>query len=255
MIVNLDRVDVNVVLLIPVLGRPQAVAPLLESLNVSTHIPHRVLFLCSSDDSKEIAAVRKAGCDYLTFEGPPAHGQYAKKINLGYRETREEWLVLAADDITFEPGWLEAALHAAGERFDVVSFDDCANYFVRQGLLATHSLMRRSYIDERGGSLDGPGIIYHEGYSHNFVDAEMSVLARQRGVFVYAKGAVVPHHHPAFGAPTDATYTYGSGNFHPDRTLFCERMAAYVRDPLARRFIRAERTYQMREARVRRRRR
>jgi hypothetical protein len=179
--------------------------------------------------------VKATGESYLLFDGPPANGQYAKKINLGYRSTSNPWLFLAADDLEFGRNWAEIALR--NHRMSVISTNDRANYFVRQGLMATHSLVRRDYIDEIGGSLDGPGVIYHEGYSHNFVDCEFSVLARNRRVFVFARHAIVSHLHPVFRkAPMDETYELGLRDFVQDRELFVSRMADYRHDNLVRRF-------------------
>ena len=196
----------------------------------------------TEETSAELKAVKSAGAQYLSFRGPPAQGQYAKKINLGYRSTENEWLFLGADDIKFHRGWAERAIALAKDRYHVISTNDKANYFVRQGLLATHSLVRRSYVDDPGCSLDGPGVIYHEGYQHNFVDVEMSVLARQRGIFFYSQGSVVEHLHPLFKkGEHDRTYELGLADFAQDRALFVERCAAYSKDPLAQRFIRATR--------------
>jgi GT2 family glycosyltransferase len=238
--------------LIPVLDRPHKVEPLLENLLSSTAIPLRVLFLCSTGDQAELEAVRKTGAFYEVLAHPPVGGQYAKKINLGFAATYHDWLLVGADDVIFHHGWAEQALEAAGERLHVVATNDRANYFVRQGLLATHSLLRRSYIEEEGGSLDGPGIVYHEGYSHNFVDCELSVLARQRGVFVYARNAILEHRHPAFGkAPQDHVYELGFRDFYTDRDLFIKRLSIYPRDPLVRRFLHAVRDHRRAEVRAR----
>lgn len=224
-------------ILIPVLGRPHRVAPLLENIRSASSVEHHVLFLCSEGDRNEILEVRRSKADYLLFSGPPANGQYAKKINLGYRETSQPWLLLAADDIVFHPGWDTLALESAKNQFHIVSTNDKANYFVKSGLLATHSLVRREYADEQGCSLDGPGSIYHEGYSHNFVDCELSVLARDRGVFVFSRHSVLEHLHPAFRrGEMDTTYKHGNRDFSSDRLLFSKRLHMYARDPLVRRF-------------------
>lgn len=231
-------------ILVPVLGRPQRVAPLVENIEASTDISYDLLFICSDGDSEEIQAVEEVGCRYLTYRGRPAHGQYGKKINMGYRDTSNPWLLLAADDLYFHLGWAEIALSVAGDRFHVISMNDRGNAFVRQGTLATHSLVRRSYVDDPGCSLDGPGKIYHEGYSHNFVDCELSVLARNRGVFRFAKNATLEHLHPLFRrkTPMDATYEAGLKDFAKDRSRFVKRMTpAYERDRLVRRFAQADR--------------
>jgi hypothetical protein len=234
-----DVIDV----LLPVLGRPHRVAPLLENLALSTSVPLRIRFLCSAGDRQEIAAVKsevskRPDVDFMLLDHPPAQGQYAKKINLGYRESEHPWLFLGADDIHFHQGWAEIALEAAGERFHVISFNDKMNYFVRQGLLATHSLIRRSYADDPGASLEGPGSIYYEGYNHNFVDCELSVLARDRGVFRFVRAATIEHLHPlAKRAPMDDTYMVGLADFDVDRATFVERFGdTHPRDQMVRRF-------------------
>ncbi len=230
-------------ILIPVLGRPQRVKSLFQNIVETTDVPYRLLFLCSTEDREEIEAIEEVGAEFSTLRAPPANGQYAKKINLGYRQTANPWLALLADDVVFHPGWASTAMHVAQERFSVVALNDMANSFVRNGMLATHALVRRTYVDEQGCSLDGPGVIYHEGYSHNFVDCELSVIARHRGLFIFARRAVVQHKHPIWGkAERDQTYEYGLRDFDKDRTLFVERMTPdYVRDPMVRRFAQAVR--------------
>lgn len=222
-------------ILIPVLGRPQLVAPLLQNIEDATDVDYRVLFLCSVGDEAEIKAVNKAAAEYRLLDSPPANGQYAKKINLGFRETDSEWVFAVADDVLFHPGWASTALR---HQVSVISVNDRGNSLVRKGLLAVHSLLRRSYIEEQGASLDGPGIIYHEGYSHNFVDCELSVLARARGEFVFARNSIVQHMHPGFRrSPSDSTYEVGFRDFYSDQALFCERMTGtYERDQLVRLF-------------------
>lgn len=228
--------------LLPVLGRPHRVEPLLENLLSSTDVSLNILFLTSKGDTGEIKAVRAAGAKQASFDGPPAQGQYAKKINLGYRKTKNPFLFLGADDIFFQRGWAEEALRVAGERFSVISTNDRSNAMVMSGLLATHSLVRRSYMDDPGGSLEGPGSIYFEGYNHNFVDVELSVLARHRGVFAYARSAIVRHMHPLFNrsVPRDDTYVAGLRDFEQDRSTFCKRCAGFSRDRLVRTFTTAD---------------
>jgi glycosyltransferase involved in cell wall biosynthesis len=237
--------------IIPVLARPQNVAPLLANLRGSTKVELRILFVCSDGDLEEITAVEKEGAEYLLLDAPPADGNYAKKINLGYHSTSNPWLFLASDDLEFHAGWAETALARARERNHVVGTNDKFNAFVRQGILATHSLIRRAYIDDPGASLDGPGFVYHEGYSHNFVDCELSVLARHRNVYIYAQGAVVQHMHPlARKTPMDSTYDFGVRDFDRDRRLFVERLGAvYPRDQLVRRFATVVRNQEVRARR------
>ncbi len=76
---------------------------------------------------------------------------------------------------------------------------------------ATHLLIRRSYIDEHGASWDGPKLVCHEGYRHNYVDDEIVMAAKTRGQWAMALGSFVEHLHPLWEkGEDDATYELGS---------------------------------------------
>src|SRR4051794_39733158 len=100
----------EVTILVPVLRRPHRVAPLVASIEAATQLPHRTLFLGSPQDDAEPQAVRAAGAELLVIDRLPGPGDYARKINTGYRATDTPLLFLGADDLEFHPGWLEAAM-------------------------------------------------------------------------------------------------------------------------------------------------
>ena len=212
------------VLLVPVLRRPRNVAPLVRSVRENTPEPHRILFLATTGDLEEIAAIRDAGADLL--EVPPyPRGDYARKINAGYRASSEPFLFLGADDLAFHPGWLPAALELmADPAIGVVGTQDLApTERARTGQHATHSLVRRSYVDERG-TIDRRGEVLHPGYWHEYVDNELVETARHRGAFAFAFGSVVEHLHPSWGkAPTDELYAQQRRRMSHGRALFARR--------------------------------
>jgi glycosyltransferase involved in cell wall biosynthesis len=215
-----------IAILVPVLGRPQNAAPLVESITTATTTPHRILFLCSPEDDAEIEACEATGADVHIYSMRRGHGDYARKINHGYRLTSEPWIFQGADDLRFHPGWDVAALALAAQRprLTVVGTNDLGNPRVRRGQLATHSLISRSYIDHQGASFDGPGVVLHEGYTHNYVDEELCLVARRRRVWGFARDAVVEHLHPHWGkANYDETYEIGLEPFHSDAQLFASR--------------------------------
>jgi hypothetical protein len=110
------------------------------------------------------------------------------------------WIFITGDDVRFHPGWLDHAQHiAALTGAHVVGTNDWGNPRVMAGEHGTHLLIRRSYIEEQGASWDGPGVVCHEGYRHNYVDDEIVTVAKQRGVWVSAPGSVVEHFHPMLG--------------------------------------------------------
>jgi glycosyltransferase involved in cell wall biosynthesis len=206
---------------VPVMRRPHRVQPLVESL-VESGADARLVFVADHDDTAQLEAIQAAGADLVVnFD---ERRSFAVKANLGYRSTTEPWLLFCGDDVVFCPGWLEAALSAAGEHFHLVATNDLLNGAVMVGRHATHPLIRRSWIDSHGASWDGPGVVAHEGYGHWFVDNEWSMVALQAGVFRFAPAAVVEHrHHLNGGAEHDEVYRHGEVTSATDSALFNER--------------------------------
>lgn len=196
----------STVIVIPVLGRPHRVDPLLTSTTAATPEPHRVLFVGTEGDDDEIEALEKAKADYVLMP-PTKVGDYAKKINYAYQITDEPFLFLGADDLLFHPGWLSAALEPMSYgRIGVVGTQDLGSPRVLAGEHSTHFLVRRTYIDQFG-TIDEPGKILHEGYAHEFVDDEFIATARKRGAYAFANDSVVEHLHPDWGkAALDPLY-------------------------------------------------
>lgn len=219
----------SVAILVPVLGRPHRVRPLLESIEAATPDPHRVLFIASPGDVEEHEAVRDAGGDLLVVDWEPGPGDYARKINAGYRHTSDELLFLAADDLHFHPGWLEAATAELADGVHVVGTDDMGNPDVMKGLHSTHTLVTRVYCDQVG-TLDRRGQVLVECYPHEFVDNELVATAQARNTWAFAAAAKVEHLHPHWGkADTDVLY-----DAQPDR-MRAGRRVWQRRQPLIRR--------------------
>lgn len=211
--------------LVPVLGRPQNVQPLVESLRSNSTIPHRILFLVSPRDTEQLQACMASSEGVHVVSWDPGHGDYAKKMNAGYRETSDEWMLLGADDISFQRGWdVEALTVAERSGASVIGTNDMAHPDVRKGLTSTHPLVRRRYITEQGGSLDGPGVLIHEGYDHNYSERELIGLAQSRKTWAFARGSIVRHRHPCWGtAPEDDTYRRPQATIGRDYALFMTR--------------------------------
>jgi len=217
----------SVVILIPVLGRPQRVPDLLESLYGSERDHKlRALFLASPDDYAELQAVGDSGEDCLVMADPAGPGDYARKLNAGIRASDEDFIFLGADDLCFCDGWADRAVEchdATGKR--VVGTNDLSNPTVISGLHATHSLLERSYCDL--GTFDDRTQVLHEGYAHNWVDNELVETAKARDEFVFCPGAQVEHLHPVWGkAAEDATYERGRAGYGADRVVWQRRRRA-----------------------------
>lgn len=183
--------------LVPMLHRAHRVDPLLASLNLSTTVERTVLFLCSPGDDEVITEVRRHCFEPLVVDWQPGPGDYARKINLGVRETDEPMLFLAADDLRFHPGWFEAAKAVLAPGIGVVGTNDLGSPRVLAGEHATHSLVTREYAEL--GLIDGrPGLL-NEDYAHEYVDDELVGTAKKRGAWAFARDSVVEHLHPSWG--------------------------------------------------------
>ena len=152
------------------------------------------------------------------YEG---RGDYARKINAGYDAVEAEWYFLGADDIRFHPYWFEVAMevHKQTEAC-VIGTNDLGNPQVLQGQHATHSLVLLDYVEECG-TIDEPGKVLHEGYSHNFVDTEFVATAKWRDAWAFAVNSRVEHLHPDWRkGQNDQVYALGKSGFANDQKYF-----------------------------------
>jgi hypothetical protein len=131
---------------------------------------------------------------------------FAQKVNRGFAESTEPWVLLVGDDVEFRPGWIEEARKVSAD-VDVIGTNDTSgavkNPDVAAGRHADHFFVRRAYVESEGGCLDGPGVLAPEVYGHWFVDKEMIGLARARGVFIPCLDSIVEHHHPGYDGRED----------------------------------------------------
>lgn len=134
-------------------------------------------------------------------EGTPTRS-YAENVNALVEQSTADWVLIVGDDCEALPGWFEAA-QAISDRFDVIGTNDSEpgrvrNPDVAAGRHADHFLIRRSYIDDEGACLNGPGVCMPEEYRHWFTDREVIELAKARGVFGFAEECRIVHHHPGY---------------------------------------------------------
>lgn len=222
----------RILVIVPVLNRPQNAKPLVDSLKESGADAF-LMFVCWKSDwaqldacfSQNIRSDFPVYTEIVDFE--PGPGDYARKIQFGYeRSSRQELVLLAADDLRFHGGWLEAVERIADE-YDVgvIGTNDQANPLVKQGRHATHPVVRRCYIDTHGGVVGRPGQVYHEGYDHQWCDVELVQTAMARGCYAHAHDAIVRHVHPLYDhqVEPDDTYRKGQAKGREDRLLFESR--------------------------------
>jgi hypothetical protein len=220
----------SVAALVPVLGRPRNARPLAESFYASEFgVDISLWFICSPDDLDQTAAAHEAagnGGGVIMAPWPGGmRGDYARKINLGLWMTDDEFVLCGADDLAFDLAWADVAV--AQLEHDETGFcgtNDLANPKVMRGQHATHPVVRRTYALECG-TIDTPGLIYHEGYHHLCVDNEATETAMHRGCWSFAEESIVRHRHPIFDRTvrTDETYQHGSAHADDDWKLLKTR--------------------------------
>lgn len=230
----------TITILAPVLDRPHRVRSIVQSLEgTAAFTSMRIVFLCSPEDWDERKAILdvedewKSDGQSLKVESvivpwEPGPGDYARKINHGSVRARaagSRFVLLAADDLHFHPGWAERALATYLETGAcVIGTNDLGNTRVTSGNHATHPLVHLDYLE--CGTIDEPdcGRLLAEVYHHNFVDTEFIETAKIRGTFVAALDSHVEHIHHLWGkAPDDETYRIGSRTFPADQVLFARR--------------------------------
>jgi hypothetical protein len=221
-----------VLVVIPVLGRPQNAATVIESLRQSD--PDGVcepVFVCSPGDNEQHEAAVRTGAFVLTVPWQRQPGDFARKTNHAAALPGDtDWVFAGADDLRFHYRWAEEAI-TVGEHAGagMVGTDDLGNRQVRQGRHSTHSLFHRGYV-EHCGTVDEPGKIYHEGYDHQHVDVEAYETAVARGCFVFAARSRVEHLHPFWHkAELDETYRTALRGASADRLLFERRRHLWQR--------------------------
>lgn len=130
-------------------------------------------------------------------------------------------VVFAADDLSWQPGWLNAALAQLAEfpeGWGLVGFND--GHWGAE--LSTHYLMSRRFIREVLG-----GVVAWDFYPHSFNDLEVNERARGADRYAWCEDARVYHVHWLFGdRPKDETDTRTLGEHAQAEQVYKERRAA-----------------------------
>lgn len=214
-----------------------------------------VIFVVSEDDR----LVRDYLTDFGVPEAPSDHlrswqlvvpgygggaGDYAKKINAGYRASSRPFIFTGADDIVFGDGWYAPARELIDDatirtittpgggtltgpfpipEIGVVGTVDGLNGRTLTGEHSTHSLVARWYADQ-GACPEIGNIIYFEGYIHEYCDDELCQVAMARKAYAHSFASTVQHLH-WLGDRTldDETYRQGRSGTRMSRLTFLKR--------------------------------
>ena len=181
--------------------RAEQIEPLADSFDefIPDDIMAALYIVCDPDNDELIEAVSATGWLPLISD---RGSTFAQKANHAYANTDEDWLLLIGEDCRFTPGWLDGP-RALSTRYDVIGTNDAPegevkNPDVAAGRHADHWFTRRSYIDEQGACLEGPGVFCPEAFYHWWTDKEVIELAKARGVFTPCLDSHIVHLHPGY---------------------------------------------------------
>ena len=153
-------------ILVPTLGRPDALAPLIHSIRATTPTDcYEIVFVLDSDDRPTHEALHAyPGHDVRIVVGD---GTYPQKTNMGFDESEGDLILPTADDVRFHPGWYELAMQEFANWVKWSGND--LSPATEGGEHVTMPIVRRSYIEDpcRAGER---GTVFNEDYHHNFVE-------------------------------------------------------------------------------------
>lgn len=209
----------EIAVLIPTLGRPEKLAPLLENLAEVTAHPHRVYFVVEMTDAETRSALRHVhGTTHNVILGQ--FGSCAAAMNAGYRESTEPYLFTANDDLRFEPGWDIEALKIPAP---IVGTND------GHGRMTCFAMVNRAFVRVNGAVFDDPDALYHE-YTSQYCDTELADYAKARGQWGEAPLSVTTHLHHEFGDadPNHPNYVKARETCAADHATYERRKAEWL---------------------------
>jgi glycosyltransferase involved in cell wall biosynthesis len=173
-------VRMTVSVLLATMGRPEKAQACVQSIKDTTKDVEIVVAL----DGPGAVALADMGC--VVDHATEPRG-CSKAWNDALALSTGDPVVLAADDLEFRHGWLDAALKTLAEFPDgwgFVGFND--GHWGAE--LSTHYLMSRRFIVEHLG-----GVIAWDCYRHSFNDREANERAKRAGRYAWCEDARVYH--------------------------------------------------------------
>lgn len=218
----------SITVAIPILNRPHAIEPCAARWR---HALTELLFLPDETDAESLQVLERAGLPFALAPPAPDWGvpTFASKINHAYRVTNRPFLLYVGDDVSPQRPtlWPHQALAILRDpTIGLLSTNDRHHYLNRAGVLATHGIVRRAYVEQHGtASLPGSGPVFSEAYRHAGPDIEISVVALRRNAMRHASRIVLEHrHHLAGKAAPDGTYQLGRSFLEGDRAIVRARV-------------------------------
>lgn len=211
-------------ILLATAGRPDMAEAFTRSL-IDTTRGHAVELVVAVDADRETprrieSLTRHAGFEVVVDDQDDYRG-CSRAWNAALALSTGDPVVLAADDLEWQPGWLDAALVTlAGfpDGWGMVGFND--GHWGAE--LSTHYLMSRRFVIEVLG-----GVVAWDCYTHSFNDVEVNERAKRAGRYAWCPDAHVLHNHWLWGnRPQDDTDTRSLPGHGASAQMYEQRAAA-----------------------------
>ena len=211
--------------LVPTLGRAGKLAAVSADIHGATVTDHEVIFIAEPGDTVTHEAVAQLP-DRLHINTHRAC--YTGAINSGFGDARGEYIFTGSDDLRFHHGWDKVLAVMTGGVL-VGGTNDLMNPQVLAGVMATHMLIDRTYVEDPGAALDEPpGTVMFEGYGHHYGESELVSLAIHRDVFAPCLDSVVEHVHWSRTGQRDETTALNEAREAADHDLCFERCSRFT---------------------------
>lgn len=219
----------NIDIFIPTFRRSYKLLDYIGHVREVTPLARHIVCIVERDDMDSYHIARGAGAIVVINHRSPS---YAGSINSAWECLQPDMFFCGADDLRFNPGWLEEALAnvtTADHPFHqdtpvVIGTNDIHNQEVARGEHATHYLVSKGYIEHFGGVIDKSAPVLYEGYDHNWTDREFIGTAKLHGSFLPCLTSVVEHLHFTFGlSQMDDTYQKTRRAVDQDQQLYEQR--------------------------------
>lgn len=211
--------DRKVSILLPSAYRARQLRRALDMLLDSTNHPLEVCVSTVADDISSLSVIM----DYRLTLYMRSVNEYQRGAVYAWNRLAEiasgDVLVLWADDLVPEYGWLEKALTHLDMLGDgLIGLNDLHS---DGNIYAAHWLTTRHYLLAHCG-----GVMYPPCYKSWWADREVTDKAISLGRYIWAQDAIVEHNNYTFGASKiDDTYRAAMQNYDADEALYNARKA------------------------------
>jgi len=208
---------------IPTRGRPERVASVVERFNqVTDWTPLEIIVVCDGDREAFWALSEMQAEGWIVTPLLQRHRGSTEAWNLGLYASQGVYVVMLADDVWPEMGWLTEAMQVMRDELGGDGLVGLNGLNWPDFRLVNHYLLSRTFIKEHMG-----GVLAFPCYKHYFQDVEANERARRADKFAIAKAAIVRHDHPSVGLrEADATDSLNAERGKRDHETFKHREQA-----------------------------